>query len=176
MKISNKYSHFSNKNALLLAAGKQDAKLYQVKDGSVDELLSVKIPRPKYSDNEGIFQKSMHGRVQSGSVEINNKEPIIRDFLSELEKRVKEVKGKAIFNDIYIFAPSNTKNRIEKALPASWKKKITSVTEGNYFSKSPAFLIDKISSAEQKPFRAVKTDEAKILRNAQSARRVLGSR
>lgn len=174
MKISNKYTHFNNKNALLIAAGKQDAKLYQVKDGGVEEVLSIKIPRPKYSDNEGIFQKSIHGRVSSGSVEIHNDEPIIRDFLSELEKRAKEVKG--TFTDVYIFAPSNTKNKIEKVLPASWKKKINSITEGNYYSKSPTFLINKISGAEQKPFRAIKKSEENILKTAQIAGRVIRSR
>ncbi|MBA3550589.1 hypothetical protein H0W32_00015 [Patescibacteria group bacterium] len=174
MKISNKYSQFINKEALLITAGRQDAKFYQIKEGRIEEVLSIKIPRPKYSDNEGLFQKSVHGRMQSGSIEINNKEPIIRDFLSELEKRSKEVKGQ--FSDIYIFAPSNTKNKIEKALPASWKKKINSITEGNYYSKSPIFLIDKISQAEQKPFRAIKKSEENILKTAQIAGRVMRSR
>jgi hypothetical protein len=176
MKLSQKHSHLKDKNILLIAAGKQGAVLYKASHGSLEKVFSLQIPKPKYSDNEGIFQKSVHGTVWNGSVEIHNDEPIVRDFLKELKNRMKEIKEENPFTDIYIFAPSNTKNKVGKILPKQWQQKITAVMEGNYYAKEPAFLLDKISKTHEKPFVARKADEQKILTTAERARRVVGGR
>ena len=173
MKLSHNFSQFEKKNVLLIATGKQDAVFYHSKEGEVNKVLSFQIPKPKYSDNEGIFQKSMHGRMQSGSVEISNDAPIVRDFLHELTKRAKTIK--ADFSEIYIFAPKNTKNKISDALPYEWRQKINQIMEGNYYNKPATFLLEKIAEQDEKAFHAHSNEEKKILAHATQARRVLKS-
>lgn len=138
MKIPLHLAQFKEEDALLLVTGKQDAVIYRAAKGIMEKLDSFKIPRPHFSDNEGGF-----GRTQGSAKEIRD-EDIIRDFMHELKIRLKKL-GADSFSVIYLFTPSEVKNRIKNALPTNLRNNIKLIVEGNFFRFAPIDLLVKIS-------------------------------
>jgi hypothetical protein len=171
MKLPNKFSKYEDKKVLVITAGKQDVAVYKSEGGHIEKTIAFTIPRPKYSDNEGIYQKSAHGQVRSGSVEIWNDAPLVQSFLNELKKQLKDIKG--IFTDVYIFALPNTKNKIKEILPENLQKNVRHISKGYYLNKSPVYILEKILKIDEKPFVARNREEEKILNNSGQARKVV---
>ncbi len=143
MKIPKNVEQFEDRTALIIVAGRQDAIFYHASKGTLNRLDAFKIPRPHYSDNESKF--SMGGRgavISSGGVREPKDEKVMKDFLRELKQRTKKI---AEPESIYLFAPSKIKNRITPVLPATWRKKVVLVCEGNYYYFHPLYVLKKIS-------------------------------
>ena len=91
MQITNQLYQFSDRKSLLLATGKQQARIYYCFDGTVEEIDFFKEPKPRYSDREGQFMRSGRGMVMgTGSVYEAQDDVATRYFLHHLAERVKE--------------------------------------------------------------------------------------
>lgn len=134
MRIPKNLKHLTRKNedALLLVTGKQDAVIYKASKGQLEKLDSFKLPTPHFSDNEN-----------RGIKEIQDRDTV-RDFMHELLIHLKNISADKI-PSIYLFTPSNVKNRIMNALPTELRKHIKAVVEGNYFNMAPADLMLKLA-------------------------------
>ncbi|MBX4189469.1 hypothetical protein KW785_02635 [Candidatus Parcubacteria bacterium] len=144
MQIPEHLSTFRDKNILLLVAGKQNAALYHIHDGAIDETFKVGVERPHYSDNEGIYQAAPNSRVLTGSAEIRQDENVIRDFLKELDIKIKGLQG--TFEELYLLAPSMSRNWIKESLPRSWQEKLVLEKEGNYMKEHPLALLEMLAT------------------------------
>jgi hypothetical protein len=146
MKISKKFPHVKEDNAFVIVAGKQDAAFYRIEGGNIERVDAFKIPRPKYSDNEGNFKVRQKGKtVSTGArLEIDDRD-VIKEFLRELKSRLKSQPSN--FNKLYLFVPSPYKNDVRKTLPAEWQKKDRSEIMGNYYYRNAAYLVEKMESA-----------------------------
>jgi hypothetical protein len=143
MKISNKFSRLKEEEALIIVASKQAAIFYEISGGHMSKLDAFKIPRTRYSDNEGQFRSRSRGNLGgvSSSHEVED-EDVIREFIKEFKKRIKDIKSKA--SHIYLLAPDKTKNRIPRAFPVEWRGKLKATIAGNYYYRSEAFILEKI--------------------------------
>jgi hypothetical protein len=145
MKISNKYGNLRDDHALVIVTGKQDAVLYLMKAGHMEKLDAFKIPKPRFSDNEGHAQMRGRGEmIASGWTRELRDEDIISEFVGELKKRLKSINSD--FDKVYLFVPSQNKNAIKKALPKPIADKIEAEVSGNYYYRSPQYLLDKLIS------------------------------
>jgi hypothetical protein len=133
MRIPKHLIQFREEPTLLLVTGKQDAVIYKAFRGTLEKLTSFKIPRPHYSDNEG---------TASTPHELRDRD-IIRDFLHELNARLKSI-GTVGYKALYLFTPSNVKNKIQNGLPQPLQAILKGVIEGNYYNFSPSQILAKI--------------------------------
>lgn len=180
MIIPQNLSQFKNQHLLLLVAGKQDMHIYEVQNDSVEQAKEFKIPSPRFSDDERRYNsRSGPGHIRSYATREITDDEIIAKFISELKKQIKDFHPDD-FDRVYIFAPSQIKNRISEALPASFKKKVDAVIEGNYCSDGPLVILSKISQAEnkdggtaRKKSLPLKPEARKILKKSNQARKVI---
>jgi hypothetical protein len=138
---------FRGGHTLIIAAGRQDAVLYEVAEEKVRRLDAFKIPTPHYSDKEGEFRTRGRGTtVRSGGVRELDPQIMVNEFLREFERRVKNLPSD--FDRVYVFASKQVKNRLLEVLPLAWRERLASITEGNYYHEEPLELIKKIAQAE----------------------------
>jgi hypothetical protein len=143
MKISNQLPKTQKEEALVIVAGKQAAVVYEIRSGNLTRLDAIKIPTPKYSDNEGHFRTQSRGAVlRAGSVRESQDDNVINEFLREFSKLAKKLPTDR--SHIYIIAPSQTKNRLAETLIDSERRKVRHVTEGNFYYRSPKFIAEKV--------------------------------
>lgn len=149
MRIPNQLPQFKREKALILVTGKQDAIFYSAYNGELDRLDAFKIPRPKYSDNEGHYKVRGKGTTLStGATRELRDEDIIKDFVHELKARIKKMNES--FSKFYLFVPSQNKNVIKKALPKMWLEKLDAEVPGNFYYRSPLELLEKIKDSQRK--------------------------
>ena len=141
MKIPNHLSKFNDKNILLIVAGKQDAALYHVHEGMIDELDKFVTEKPHYSDNEG--KSSTAGDIHGGAVNNDKDENIIRDFIHELDKKLKALSPD--FNEIYLLAPGSSHHKIKDSLPKAWQERVSVELQGNYFHGTPIDILERLA-------------------------------
>jgi len=162
MKIPRDLPQFKDETAFIIVAGKQNAVFYTAADATIEQVDAFKIPKPKYSDNEGGFETRGRGMlISSGSVRELQDADIIRDFLRELQLRFKKIPA---FSRLYIFAPQQTKNKIQKVLPSEWKKKINAIIDGNYYFRHPTFILKKLSESMVYPLSLPGSEAQRMMR------------
>lgn len=166
MKIPRELPQFKDENAFIIVTGKQDAAFYKASDGIIEKVDAFKIPRPTYSDNEGIYRTKGRGvATSSGSAKELQDENVIRDFLREFKKRIRKISD---FSTIYIFSPHQIKNRVRAALPNEWKMKVGALIEGNYYFRHPTFILKKLGETEMMPFSFPGSEARQIMRKFKS--------
>ncbi len=174
MIIPKKLSKFKNKNVLLFVSSKQNMIIYEVKKNNIKELLDFNVVSLPYSDNEGHFRSRSDGHtMKSGSVrEIDNIE-IIKKFIKELKKQIKSLKI-TNYESIFLFCPSYIKNYIAEALPVKFTKKLDLIIEGNFYSKKPLSILNKLVSETKREKRLPVSKEARyLIKKSIKARKVI---
>lgn len=162
MKIPRELPQFKDETAFIIVAGKQDAAFYTASNGTIERTDAFKIPRPTYSDNEGIYRTKGRGvATSSGSAKELQDDNVINDFLREFKKRIKKVSD---FSSLYVFAPQQTKNKIKALLPNQWDKKVAAVIEGNYYFRHPTFILKKLAEIELLPLSFPGSEARQIMR------------
>ncbi len=161
MKIPNQLREFRDKDVLMLVAGKQDAVLYHIHGQDIDEIFSFVTLKPEYSDNEAKFQDNTNGRVMSGNIEGYQDEDLIRDFLHDLEERIKGVDFE--FREIYLSAPGSSREKIRESLPKAWQEKVVRIEEGNYFKENPLDILKNVFKPDAEGFEPITNEEKKIM-------------
>lgn len=166
MKITNKLEQFSEKKVLFLVTGKQDARAYIATNGVIDRVISFRVQKPAYTDNEGRFGNRSRGRsniIQTGNVLRPVDRSIRLNFRHELNEKIKELIREQDIDEIIFFGPKHYQDETISLLPKRTQSKITAVISGNYFEKHPFELITKWQKQER-PKRSKKTVRAGITR------------
>ena len=143
-------SQFKNKKALLVVTGLHEADFYIAKDGNLQKTGDFKLLNPHYSDKEGFFERSGHGRVlETGSVLETNKIEIRHRFLKGMDKILDSIVKRQKITDIYLFSPNFVVNELTQLLPKEDRKKIRYIFIGNYTHMHPFQLLAKIKDQER---------------------------
>jgi hypothetical protein len=148
MKIPKEFPQFKDEKALIVVAGKQEALIYQAKDGVLERIDEIKVETPHYSDHEGEFRRrGKAGIQQSGASRELRDRDIIRDFIHEMQRHIKGIP--VDFSKLYIMVPETLKRIIPNALPTAWKQKVRRVITGNYhhFRNRPLMFVGKVAEA-----------------------------
>ncbi len=150
MKIPRQFPQFKDEKTLVLVTGKQVAKAYMAENGVIDKVFEFKVDKPKFSDNEGAFKSSGHGKtIRSGSVREENKDVVLLEFLKLLDKELKQL-GKGQYPkiiDLYVLCPDYHKSVIQKALPKALSSKLKKLIEGNYLKTNRTGILELLKKA-----------------------------
>lgn len=180
MRILKNPLQFENKKVLIIAAGKQRARLYSVKDNEIREVDYIHIETPKYSDREGFFARSGRGmRMGSGAPYENKKQKVETDFIKELGEKLP--KHLAKFDEVYLFCPNYMHNMIEATFPKGKEGMLRDVFWMNIVDTNPLKFVDIISSSlEGDALRARRRnappEAIKVLKKSRQARKVIGKK
>ncbi|PIR87430.1 MAG: hypothetical protein COU11_00210 [Candidatus Harrisonbacteria bacterium CG10_big_fil_rev_8_21_14_0_10_49_15] len=137
---------FKNEPTLIITAGTQSGSISLAHDGLLEKIKFARIPRPRYSDNEGFFVRNARVigrlvggiRMGSGSTrEDNHKEEIRHLFLKDIEATLKDqeqiaLQTKTPISGIYLFCPHYIREELIKHIPTSLKNKLINSYDGNY--------------------------------------------
>ncbi|MBU0750297.1 hypothetical protein KKH15_02150 [Patescibacteria group bacterium] len=171
MKIPEKLSQFTTTTSLLLVSGKQEMVMYIVQNGEIEVAKHISIPNPTYSDNEGHFKVRSGGDVlRSGSVRETDDREIIVKFMNETESALSELTED--IDQVYLSAPTTTKNEILHILSPQLAEKLVKTVDGNFCSATPIEVLELFTEEEESS--APTTVEAqKILDKSNQAREVI---
>ena len=171
MKIRNNLVQFNDKDALIVATGKQDAIFYTAHNGEIFQVESFQVDKPTYADIEGHFETRAKTGTQGQTMRAGSpydptdkNEKAVSDFLKELEKEFESVSRHHSISHLYLFAPSHLKNDVYNCIPHSIDDAETLLIEGNHYDTHPFKLLEKIQQKEHKePVRPIKEAAQKIL-------------
>lgn len=143
MKISNRYPKVKEEKALIIVSGKQDAVFYGLADGEMLRIDAFKVPRARHSDNEGHFKRQRRGvTLSSGGIREERDKDVLSVFTRELKERVKKLPQD--YPKLFLLVPSQHKNEVKKALPKSFQEKVSVEILGNYYYRSPDYLVARL--------------------------------
>lgn len=150
MNIPEEYPQFTDRAALLIVTGAQDADFYFAHDGVMEKIDSFKIEKPHYSDNEGFSETRSGGRVlASGSAKEGVKEKVLADFLHEFKIHSKDAYMKNMPDALYVFTPGYMVHFVTESLLADAERRIVRVFRGNYYDKHPTEFLQMIQKVRK---------------------------
>ena len=171
MYIKQDLPQFQDQRTLIVATGRQEAIFYLTFNGEIEEKERIQVEDPGYTDKEGSYKNSdgSQGIFKAGSI---YKEKITyhitREFLNELEEKMKKFQQKNKTAEIYLFCPDYLNKEILKKLPKSLKQKLKVVKFGNYVHSHPFDLLKSIKedqeSNKDKVATPIKEKALKILK------------
>ncbi|MBI2003787.1 MAG: host attachment protein [Parcubacteria group bacterium] len=147
LKIPSKFPQFEGQNVLIVAAGSQDADIYIVSNGTLNKIVSFRIPRRKYSDEEGF---SVQKSGVSGSAREYPKQAAIKEFLNRLEDELKIILKKEKISYVCLFSPDYMTKMVKAVFPAALRNKIKIFVSGNFSQHLPIELLAKINLKRKK--------------------------
>ncbi len=138
MKISENLPQFDNGESLLIASGDFEADFYLASKGEINKVDSFLVERRNAEIPVGFVA------AESGNIKTLKK---FRhsEFVEEFKKHLSALLAKQPVKEIFLFAPSEMKNELEKALPANLRKNLR-VYEGNFHKEHPFKLLEKLAS------------------------------
>jgi len=145
--------------------------MYIIKDGEIDVAKHFSIPNPTYSDNEGHFKVRSGGNVmRSGSVRESDDREIIVKFMNEIEENLSELTED--FDQLFLSAPTTTKNEILHILSQQHTEKLVKTVDGNYCSSTPIEILELFTD-EEEASEPTTVEAQKILDKSNQAREVI---
>jgi hypothetical protein len=153
MQIEKKLPQFTEQKTFIIVTGRQEAIIYMALNGEIKEKERLEVEDPGYSDNEGFFMSSggTAGTYKAGSVYKENiTQNLTRQFLNQLQEKIKKLTSKEKIEKIYLFCPDYMKKEIINKTPKALKNNIQIVKLGNYISSHPFALLEDIKEAGEK--------------------------
>lgn len=153
MYIEKNLPQFQDQKTLLVVSGRQEALLYLAEGGEIWEEDKIYVEDPGYTDREGFFKSRSKtgGVMKAGSV---YKEKIsyhlAKEFLNQLQEKVKSIFYSRHPKKIYIFCPDYIKKEMLKKIPKSIRQYTHIVKTGNYIDYHPFDLLRNIQEEEKK--------------------------
>lgn len=141
MKIPAEFPQFEDENVLIVVTGAQDADIYLASNSVFEKIKSIRIPRRKYSDEEGF---SVQKSGVSGSAREYPKEAVRQEFLNELENELKVISKKEKITSVYLFSPDYFLKTVKSSFPYPLRDKINIEIAGNYIHYQPLEILEKI--------------------------------
>lgn len=175
MKIPKKYSEFIKKETLIILCGRQESKVFSIKDDVIEKVIDFKMKNPEYSDKEGFFQTRTKniGVIKSGAVYEGMKEKIKNDFFKKLKNELKKVSYKRENNIIHLFSSAHLKNDIKEIATKIFPNKNIFYYNGNFYHQDFFDALEVIRK-ERTPKKEIRNKEAKkILEKSKIARKII---
>ncbi|MFW5888132.1 MAG: hypothetical protein ACOCVY_00245 [Patescibacteria group bacterium] len=171
MRIEQKLPQFSDQKTLIIVTGRQEAVAYIALNGEIKEKERLEVEDPGYSDREGFFMSSggTAGTYKAGSVYKENiTQNLTKQFLNQLQEKVKNLVKKEKAETIYLFCPDYMKKEIMSKFPKALKKDIQTIRSGNYIGSHPFVLLEYIKKEgekkKEKTVTPIKEKAMKILK------------
>jgi hypothetical protein len=149
MKIKRELPQFTDERVLIMVTGEYEARLYLGHDGILDERGVIHLPKPRYSDREGLFKvRAKRGKtsfgVSAGSTlrEVQNR-TAKKEFRARLKSELKRLAAEDITR-VYLFTPAHVRNEIEGMLPALLRRRLQATITGLYTHLHPFEVLKKI--------------------------------
>lgn len=146
MKITQNLHQFINVNALIAVTGTMTAKLYLVKDGQIQQVDSIKLAKPNYSDKEEFFARKTATENISGSVYESPREYLRSQFLHDFQNEIKDIYAEHGFDTIFLIAPRYVLRDVENRMPKKCREMIKLRIAGNVIGKHPNKLLEIIKN------------------------------
>jgi hypothetical protein len=167
MEIPRGLYQFEDEKALLITTGKQTGRLFTARNGRLKEIDEAFIPTPKYSDDEGFFERSGRGgSYGAGAVREPKDTETKHKFIRVISKKVKDAVAKNKIDCIYLFSPNYEITELKAALPRDVQALIRFAIMGNFVKFAPDILLEKITAKMAKikdKNQILKPEEAKIM-------------
>ena len=150
MKVTKRFSEFQEGDALIVVTGKQQAFFYELHNGHLLRFDGFKVPKARWSDNEGHFKVRAKGRsLVSGSVrEDDRNKGTVRKFLREFRERIKKISVER-FSELYILAPKEIKYQLLRMIPSDWQDRIAGYVDGNFSYAHPTLVLERIKKGQE---------------------------
>lgn len=138
------FNYRTNETELVIAAGRQGARIYTIDEDLMHLAAAFKVPNYRYSDREGHFKvRASGGVVRSGVPREYKRESIDRQFLKELNTYLRRLNPDE-YATVYVFIPAYVKNDLLDVFPDPLREKIVWVAERNHFDTHPRELLEHI--------------------------------
>lgn len=162
MKISEDLPQFTTEKVLLIVTGTFHAELYEVHDGSFEQIESVKGERPEFDDKAGYFETRTRGGVQTSSTAYEDTDDRVRvAFLREFEDALQQTFKKRDLDLIFLFSPEHTLQGVLEKIPHNYREIVKGTFQGDYSSKHPFELLGMIKKLEGERVPEPKSEEAR---------------
>jgi len=129
------------KKCLVVVSAKEHGNIYVTVDGNLKHLEHVSKHPPSYSDNEGFFTRSSHGRDWgSGAPREVDKEHNIEVYIKAISEELSAVVAAEKPEVIFVFEPEHMKNFIAENLVNPNHIPVQTLDYGNFLHESTAEL------------------------------------
>ncbi len=141
MKIAQQFPQFKKERALLILTGTQEAEFYLAGDGSMEKIETFRIPRIRYSGNEGLSVRTGKTGVTGGGSK-STKEQYQQEFTAKFRSSAKDVVARMMPTQLYVVSPVVAE--VEALLPAQAKKLIKVRLRKNLCERHPEEILEHI--------------------------------
>jgi hypothetical protein len=105
-KISEKLYQFKDEIAMVIVAAKQEGRIYRASNGEIELLEEFRIPKPVFSDDEGLPEEGGH-KENDAELQLHH------EYLEHFEKLFRSFAPDFKPNHIYLFAPIHMTRELE---------------------------------------------------------------
>lgn len=147
MKIPQQFPQFKKERVLLIVTGTQEAEFYHAGDGSLEKAEMFRIPRIRYTGDEGMNVRTGKTGVTGGGSK-STKEQYQQEFDAKFKSVAKSVLARLVPTQIVIISPVVAE--VEGLLPTTVKKLITVRLRKNLCEKHAEEILEHIQKAMSK--------------------------
>ena len=147
MKIAQQFPQFKKERVLLVVTGTQEAEFYLAGDGAIEKIETFRIPRIRYSGNEGLSVRTGKTGVTGGGSK-STKGQYQQEFAAKFKDTAKGVIARVMPTQIVIISPIT--GEIEQMLPVASKKAVTMRLKKNLCERHPEEILEHIKKALNK--------------------------
>lgn len=150
------------KKCLVVVSAKEHGNIYVTVNGNLEHLEHVSKHPPSYSDNEGFFTRSSHGRDWgSGAPREVDKEHNIKVYIKSISEELSEIVTAEKPEVIFVFEPEHMKNLIAEHLVNPTHIPVVAAEYGNFVHESTQEIKDRLI-ASLKPEAIDPSDPASV--------------
>lgn len=169
-------NNFETKKCLVVVSGKEHGMIYITNAGVLRHVEHITEHPPTYSDNEGFFFRSSHGRqLGSGAPHEVDKQRNIERYINAIGEELSGVVSNEQPELILLFEPEYLKGLVSERLRNPNHIPVHVLDYGNFVHESPHEIKDRIikllSSQERDPADPASVDRNEP--NADEKRRIL---
>lgn len=147
MNIAQQFPQFKKERALLILTGTQEAEFYLAGDGVMEKIEMFRIPRIRYSGNEGLSVRTGKTGVTGGGSK-STKGQYQQEFEAKFKVAVKDVIARTKPTHISIISP--IVGEIEQMLPVASKRTVHMRLKKNLCERHPEEILGHIKKAANK--------------------------
>jgi hypothetical protein len=147
MKIPQQFPQFKKERALLIVTGTQEAEFYHAGDGSLEKVEMFRIPRIRFTGDEGLNVRTGKTGVTGGGSK-STKELYQQEFDAKFKAIAKSVLARLVPTQIVVISPVVAE--VEGLLPTTAKKLITIRLRKNLCEKHAEEILEHIQKAMSK--------------------------
>ncbi len=147
MKISQQFPQFKKERVLVILTGTQEAEFYLAGDGSIEKVEMFRIPRIRYTGNEGLSVRTGKTGVTGGGSK-STKEQYQQQFDAKFKVMAKDVINRVMPTQIFVISPVIAE--VESLLPTPTKKLIQFRLRKNLCERHAEEILEHIQKALSK--------------------------